>query len=68
MAQSLGLTQAGGVIISSVTPGSAADHAGLKRGDVITSLNGQPVRDMNTLRNRVADAGPGSSSPTPARG
>jgi serine protease Do len=62
MAASLGLKQAGGVIISSVAPGSAAEHAGLKRGDVIVSLNGQAVSDMNTLRNRVAEAGPGSTA------
>jgi serine protease Do len=62
MAASLGVKQTGGVIVSSVTPGSAADRAGLKRGDIITSLNGQPVHDMNTLRNRVADAGPGSAA------
>ena len=37
-------------------------EAGLKRGDVIMSFNGQPVHDTNTLRNRVADAGPGSTA------
>ena len=59
MAESLGLKQAGGVIISSVAPDSAADHAGLMRGDVLLSLNGQAIHDMNALRNRVADTEPG---------
>jgi Do/DeqQ family serine protease len=62
MASSLGLKQVGGVIISSVTPGSAADRAGLKRGDVIQSFNGQAVHDINALRNRVADAAPGKTA------
>ena len=62
MASSLGLKQAGGVIVSSVAAGSAADRAGLKRGDIIQSFNNQPVRDMNTLRNHVADAEPGKSA------
>jgi serine protease Do len=62
MAASLGLKDVGGAIISSVTSGSAADRAGLKRGDVIKAFNGQPVRDINTLRNHVADAGPGSTA------
>jgi serine protease Do len=62
MADSLGLKQAAGAIISNVTEGSAAEKAGLKRGDIITSFNGLPVHDTNTLRNRVADAGPGSSA------
>jgi serine protease Do len=62
MAANLGLKQTGGVIVSSVAPGSAAERAGLKQGDVIESLNGQKVTDFNTLRNRVADAGPGATA------
>jgi serine protease Do len=48
--------------VSSVQSGSAADRAGVKRGDVIKSFNGQDVQDTNTLRNRVASATPGSSA------
>jgi Do/DeqQ family serine protease len=62
LAESLGLKDVRGAIVSSVEPGSAADHAGVRRGDVITAFNGQEVRDSNALRNRVADAKPGSSS------
>jgi serine protease Do len=50
------------VIVSSVAPDSAADRAGVKRGDVLKSFNGQPVHDFNALRNRVADMAPGSSA------
>ena len=57
LADSLGLKQVGGAIVSSSTPGSAAERAGMKRGDVIESFNGQPVHDTNSLRNRVAEAG-----------
>jgi serine protease Do len=62
LAESLGLKQAQGVIVSGVTPGSAAERAGVKRGDVIESFNGQTVHDTNTLRNRVAEAGPGKTA------
>jgi Do/DeqQ family serine protease len=62
MAASLGLDEISGAIVSSVTAGSAADRAGLARGDVITSFNGQPVSDTNSLRNRVAAAEPGSNA------
>jgi len=62
MAQSLGLKQPGGVIVGGVTKDSAADRAGLKQGDVITTFDGQPVHDMNALRNRVAASGPGSTA------
>ncbi len=62
IAENLGLKQATGAIVSSVTAGSAADKAGVKRGDVIQSFNGLPVHDTNTMRNRVAEAGPGSTA------
>src|SRR4051812_32845229 len=64
MAESLGLKHSTGAIVSSVTDGSAADKAGVKRGDVIQSFNGLPVHDTNTLRNRVAEAGPRSEEHT----
>jgi Do/DeqQ family serine protease len=62
IAASLGLKQNGGAIISAVSDGSAAEQAGLKQGDVIISFNGQPVKDTNSLRNRVAESGPGNTA------
>ena len=62
MAASLGLKDVGGAIVSGVEAGSAADHGGLKRGDVVKSFNGQPVRDTNSLRNRVAESALGSTA------
>jgi serine protease Do len=62
IAQNLGLKHAGGAIVSSVNPGSAADKAGVKQGDVIESFNGQPVQDFNSLRNRVAATTPGTTA------
>lgn len=62
MAASLGLKEVGGVIIGAVEPGSPADRAGLRQGDVIEAFNDQPVKDFNSLRNRVADSPPGSNT------
>src|SRR5687767_11853953 len=61
VASNLGLPAARGAIVSSVAPGSPAETAGLKRGDVIVALNDQPVVDSNALRNQVASTAPGSN-------
>jgi serine protease Do len=45
----------GGVLVSSVTTGSAAEKAGLKAGDVITSINGDRVRDYDDLVGELRD-------------
>jgi serine protease Do len=49
-----------GVVIMSVEPGSPAEKAGLKGGDVITSVNGTPVKSGNDLVNPIAQAPIGS--------
>jgi len=61
MASSLGLREPHGVIVSEVQPGSAAERAGIKQGDVITALNGTAVNDANSFRNEVASVQPGSA-------
>jgi Do/DeqQ family serine protease len=60
LATSMNLPGTKGVLVSSVEPNSPAEKAGIKQGDVIQAVNGQPVDDTNTLRNKVAAAGPGS--------
>jgi Do/DeqQ family serine protease len=62
LAESLGLKQVGGALVNRVESGSAADRAGLKRGDVITRFSGSAVQDYNSLRNRVAETAPGSAA------
>lgn len=62
LAQSLGLRDVRGAIVSAVDPGSPAELGGIERGDVITAFNGQPVTDSNDLRNRVAGTAPDSSA------
>jgi serine protease Do len=47
----------GGVLVSGVTPGSAAEKAGLKAGDVITAVNGTAVRDTGELVEELREAG-----------
>ena len=42
-----------GAVIAQVEPGSPADKAGLKAGDVVTSVNGKPVKSSADMRNAV---------------
>jgi serine protease Do len=61
IARSLGI-EAHGALVNAVTPGSAADKAGLRRGDVITAIDGQTVKDSNGLRNNVSERMPGTTT------
>jgi len=61
MAKSLGLkVGAKGAIIADVVPGSPADKAGIKQGDVIIKYNGKIVDNASMLRNLVAETHPGT--------
>jgi membrane-associated protease RseP (regulator of RpoE activity) len=44
----------GGVRVLEVVPGTAADRAGLKKGDLITHINGQPVRIIDDMARALA--------------
>ena len=59
-AKALDLKDASGILVSNVRSGSAADKAGVKRGDIITAINGEKIEDSNVLRNKVAGTLPGT--------
>lgn len=61
IAKSLGIKQQTGALIADVVKDSPAEKAGLKRGDVVVSLNGKPVEDSTSLRNMVSAAVPGKT-------
>ncbi len=54
IAQVYGLANAQGALVTQVVPGSAAEHAGVKVGDIITSVNGTAVKTPTDLRNAIA--------------
>jgi serine protease Do len=51
-----------GAIVATVDPGSPAEKAGLKQYDVITEINGQPVKNMTDLRLKITDIAPGKKA------
>lgn len=48
-------TFTGGVLITSVTPGSPAQKSELEAGDIITALNGRDVKDVKDFSRRIAE-------------
>jgi S1-C subfamily serine protease len=46
---------AAGAYVADVRPGSAAEKAGLRKGDVIIAVAGRPVRDATDLHRRLRD-------------
>ncbi len=59
LAESLKLGSARGSLVSSVNRGSPADKGGMKSGDVIVSINGQPIQDSVTAMAAIAALKPG---------
>ena len=54
LAENLGLDKTDGVVVTAVEPGSAADEAGVRRGDVIVEVDRKPVRGVEEYRNAIA--------------
>ena len=54
IAESLGLERAEGVVVSAVDPGSAADEAGIRRGDVILEVDRKPIRNIDEYKKSLA--------------
>jgi len=54
LAKSFNLATSQGALIGDVTPNSPAERAGVQRGDVVVELEGREIRDVNHLRNTVA--------------
>ena len=59
LAQAFDIEAKKGAFVSEVIPGSAADKAGLKAGDVITAINGQSISSFAEMRAKIATSGAG---------
>jgi serine protease DegQ len=63
LAESLGLKTTRGAIIGAIERGSPAEKSGMKLGDVIVVVNGQPVANSSATLSAIAGVPPGKSVP-----
>ncbi len=53
IAKEFGLAESTGALVAGVAPGSSAEHAGIKTGDIITSINAIVMKSASELRNSI---------------
>lgn len=61
LAESFGLEEKGGILISQIIEDSAAEEAGLHEGDIIIEMEGEPVGKTAAFRNKVASTPPNTA-------
>jgi serine protease Do len=61
LAESFGFAEGVGILIEDVVRGSAAERAGLRDGDIITKLDGEPAIEVSRFRNAIASKPPGAT-------
>jgi serine protease Do len=62
MSKALGLNTEGGALVASVQPNTPAAKAGVQPGDVIRTVNGQPIKDPSALAMTIAGLKPGDEA------
>lgn len=53
LAEAFGRDSTHGVVVAEVIPDSAADKAGVQKGDIITAVDGKEIKDFGQLRNTI---------------
>jgi len=61
IAEAIGLKTPEGALVAQLEPNSPAAKAGIEIGDVITSVNGEAVKDSRDLARRIAAMTPGTA-------
>jgi serine protease DegQ len=62
LAEAFRLPRRDGAIIAGIMRGSPAEKAGVRVGDILTSMNGKPVTDVATMLNMISLLPPGSTA------
>ena len=58
LGEELGITKTGGLYVDEVVEGSAAEEAGLRKGDIITAVDGTKTNDASVLSEKMAQRRP----------
>lgn len=61
LAESLGVEFHEGILVSGVLSDGPADHAGIEPGDLIVSIDNEPVQNAQQMQNVIASRLPGST-------
>jgi serine protease Do len=61
VAEALGMKDDSGALIAQVQSGTPGDKAGLKAGDVVTAIDGDPVKDSREMSRKIAQKKPGTT-------
>lgn len=62
MAEAIGLKEAKGALVAQAQGDGPAARAGIRRGDTITAVNGDPVKDARDLSRKIAGFAPGTKA------
>ncbi len=58
LGEELGIKKAGGLYVDEVVAGGAAEEAGLRKGDIITAIDGTKTNDASTMTEKMAQRRP----------
>jgi serine protease Do len=61
LAKAFNTSETNGALVGEITPNSPAAHSGLKQGDMIVAVNGQPISDASQLRSRIGMMDPNTT-------
>jgi len=61
VAEAIGLKEARGALVAEAVKGSPAEKAGIRTGDTILAVEGQPIREARDLSRRIAGYAPGKT-------